>query len=138
LETVRFQVTMPVDLSEALDRLTAAPGVSKSAIVADALRAWLNRRGASELEERFSIRLDRMTKALARLERDMHIQLETLGLFVLYELTVNAPLPEEDVVARQLGRARFDEFINRVGKRLATGKRFLAWERLSAEAESGS
>ena len=138
MDSVRFQITLPSDLSDALDRLTAKPGVSKSAIITDALRSWLDRRAASELEERFSMRLDRMTKSLARIERDMHIQLETLGLFVLYELTVSAPLPEDDMVARSLGRARFDEFVNRVGKRLATGKRFLAWDKLSAEAGGAS
>jgi Ribbon-helix-helix protein, copG family len=135
MEKIGFHVSLPKDLGEALDTLTAAPGVTKSAIVSDALRAWLNRRAASELEERFSLRLDRMSNAISRVERDIHISLETLGLFVLYELTINAPLPEEDMAARAAGRARFNEFVDRVGSRLASGKRFLAWDKLSAAAQ---
>jgi hypothetical protein len=37
-------------------------------------------------------------------------------------LTVNAPLAEEDEVARAIGRDRFQAFVGRVGQQLATGR----------------
>lgn len=87
---------------------------------------WLNRRGASELEDRFALRLDRMTAAIGRLERDGHIQLETLALFVRYELAIQAPLAENDQAGRAIAAKRFEAFIAQVGRQIATGRRTIA------------
>ena len=57
-------------------RLADKPGASKSGILTEALTAWLNRQAVSELENRFSQRLDRMSLALGRIERDGHVLLE--------------------------------------------------------------
>ena len=126
MERIRHQLFLTKELSERLEVLAAKPGATKSAILVDALTAWLNRRAASELEDKFGARLDRMTNAVGRIERDGHVLLETLALFVLIELTVNAPLPKGDDAARAVGRARFEEFVARVGERLASGRRTLA------------
>lgn len=123
---IRHQLFLPEDLSERLEALAAGPGASKSAILADALTAWLTRRAASELEDRFAQRLDRLSHALGRVERDGHVLLETLALFVRYELTINAPLPEGDQAARAVGRDRFNAFVARVGSALASGTRTIA------------
>ena len=101
------------------------PGATKSSILVDALTAWLGRQAASELEDRFAVRLDRMSMALGRIERDGHILLESLALFVRYELMVQAPLPEGDEAARAVGHDRFEAFVARVGDALAMGKRTL-------------
>jgi hypothetical protein len=122
---IRHQLFLPQELSERLESLAAQPGVTKSSILADALTAWLNRRGASEIEDRFGSRLNTMTAAIGRIERDGHVLLETLALFVRYELTINAPLPEGDAAARAVGRDRFQAFINRVGEAVANGQRTL-------------
>lgn len=123
---VRYQLFLPEDLSHRLEALTAKPGASKSGILTDALAAWLNRQATSELENRFSQRLDRMSMTLGRIERDGHILLESLALFVRYELMVQAPLPEADDAARAVGRDRFNAFVARVGEALANGQRTLA------------
>ena len=126
MDRIRYQLFLTKDLSERLEVLASKPGATKSAILVDALTAWLNRRAASELDDKFGARLDRMTNAIGRIERDGHVLLETLALFVLIELTVNAPLPKGDDAARAVGRARFEEFVTRVGERLASGRRTLA------------
>jgi hypothetical protein len=131
MERIRHQLFLTKDLSERLDVLAAKPGATKSAILVDALTAWLNRRAGSELEDKFGARLDRMTSAIGRIERDGHVLLETLALFVLIELTVNAPLPKGDDAARAVGRARFEEFVARVGERLASGRRTLVPDTIS-------
>lgn len=113
-------------LTEELEKLAAKPGSSKSAIVSDALRAHLARRGAKELDDLFKLRLDRMSGQLNRIERDLAIVMESLGLFVRYQLTVTAPLPEPDQAARAVGRDRFEAFIDRVGRQLAGGRRDLS------------
>ncbi|WP_421737991.1 CopG family transcriptional regulator [Caulobacter sp.] len=117
-------------LTEQLDRLGGKPGTSKSAIVADALRAYLDRRAASELDALFKVRLDRMSRQLGRIERDQKILLESLALFVRYQLTVTAPLPEADKAAQAVGRERFQRFVDQVGRQLASGRQTLGAEDL--------
>lgn len=124
-DQVRYQLFLPREVATRFEALAAAPGVSKSSILSAALTQFLNKRGASELEERFQVRLDRISDQLARIERDGHVNLESLGLFIRYMLTVNAPLAEEDEAARAIGRDRFAEFVVRVGRMLASGRRTL-------------
>jgi hypothetical protein len=131
---VRYQLFLPEELSHRLEALAAKPGASKSSILTDALTAWLNRQAASELENRFSQRLDRMSMALGRIERDGHVLLESLALFVRYELMVQAPLAEADEAARAVGRDRFNAFVARVGEALASGQRTLG----SSKADGGA
>ncbi|WP_184071935.1 CopG family transcriptional regulator [Sphingosinicella soli] len=122
---VRYQLFLPQELSHRFEALAAQPGASKSAILADALTAWLGRQAVSELENRFSGRLDRMSMALGRIERDGQVLLESLALFVRYELMVQAPLPDADEALRAVGRDRFNAFVTRVGEAMASGRRTL-------------
>jgi hypothetical protein len=109
------------EISEQLAALAAKPGSSKSAIMADALRAYLGRRAAGELDERFKVRLDRLSIQLGRVERDQQIVAETLALFVRFQLMVTAPVPESDRAARLLGQDRFKTFVEQVGRRISRG-----------------
>lgn len=125
-------------LTEQLEALAAKPGSSKSAIVSDALRAFIARRGANELDDRLRVRLDRVNRQLNRIERDQQILLESLALFVRYYLTVTSPLPEADQeAARALGQERFQAFIDQVGRRIAGG-RTLAGEVLGRTSDEES
>jgi hypothetical protein len=136
VERIRHQLFLPKPVSDRLEALAAKPGASKSAILADAVTAWLNQRGASELEDRFGIRLDRLTAAIGRLERDGHIQLETIALFVRYELAIQAPLAENDHAGRAIAAKRFEAFIAQVGRQIAAGRRTIA-DGLGGPAETG-
>jgi hypothetical protein len=109
-------------LCDALDRLAKAPGGNKSRIVNDALAAFLKRRASSELDELFGVRLDRMSRELERVGRDLEVLLESHALFVRYQLTVMAPVPEADAAAIAIGNARFDRFVAQLGRQLAAGK----------------
>ena len=121
----RHQLYLDADLTEKLAALATKPGASKSAILADAVAAWLTRRGAQELDDRFGLRLNRISAQLNRIERDQQVLLESLALFVRYQLTVTAPLPEPDQAARAVGRDRFQAFIDQVGRQIAGGGRTL-------------
>ncbi|HZV09875.1 MAG TPA: CopG family transcriptional regulator [Novosphingobium sp.] len=120
---VRYQLFLPEELSQRLETLAAKPGASKSGILTDALTAWLTRQAASDLENRFSQRLDRLSLTLGRVERDGHVLIESLALFIRYQLMVQAPLAEGDDVTRAVGRDRFNAFVARVGEAMATGSR---------------
>jgi len=118
----RHHLYLDNELTAQLERLGSKPGMSKSAIVADALRAYLNRRATREVDDLLKARLDRISTQLGRIERDSHVLLETLSLFVRYQLTVTAPLPDADKAAQAVGRERFRRFVDQVGRQLATGR----------------
>jgi len=124
-DKVRHQLFLPKPVSDRLEALAAKPGATKSAILEDAVTAWLNKRGASELEDRFSIRLDRLTRAIGRVERDSNVILETLALFIRFELAIQTPLAENDHAGRALGAKRFEALVTQVGRQVSTGRRTL-------------
>ena len=126
MEKIRHQLFLPKSVSDRLEALAARPGASKSAILVNAVTAWLNRRGASELEDRFAIRLDRLTQAIGRVDRDTYVILETLALFIRFELAIQTPLAENDQAGRALGAKRFEAFVTQVGRQVSTGRRTLA------------
>lgn len=134
----RHHIYLDDALTAELNRLTRQPGASKSGIIADALRILLARGAAREVDAVLKVRLDRFSRAQARGERNQEILLETLALYVRWQLTVTAPLPEsEQAAARAAGEARFQSFIDQLSRRLAAGRgvgRELA-ARLSDDAE---
>ena len=121
-DLVRHQLFLPRPLRERVEALARGPGASRSRILAEAVAAFLDRKGDDALELRFMDRLDRMSNQLARIERNSRIELESFALFVRYMLTVNAPLPEGDKAAQAIGRDRFNAFVERVGQQLAGGR----------------
>ena len=120
---VRQNLYIDRAVSDALETLARRPGGNKSRLVNDALSGWLARRGTKEIDDLFKARLDRMSRELALLRRDQGVLLETLVLFVRYQLLVTAPLPEADTAARATGDARFESFIGQVGRLLGSGNR---------------
>jgi predicted DNA-binding protein len=112
----RNQFFLPEPLSERLEALAAKPGASKTAIMTEALTAWLERQAAHELDDSFGQRLDNLSRSSDRLERKVDYLTEALGLFVRHHLTLTAHQPPFDVETRQLGQLRYDEFVKRVGR----------------------
>jgi len=129
----RHHIYLDDQLSDRLDALAAKPGSSKSAITADALRDYLDRRATRDIDNLLKQRLDRINNYLGRLERDGRVVLETLALFVQYEMTNQAPLPEPDKAAQAIGRDRFAVFVDQVGRRIASGRSTVLQDEATAE-----
>jgi hypothetical protein len=129
----RHHIYLDDQLSDQLDALAAKPGSSKSAITADALRDYLDRRATRDIDNLLKQRLDRINNYLGRLERDGRVVLETLALFVQYEMTNRAPLPEPDKAAQAIGRDRFAAFVDQVGRRIASGHSTVLQDEATAE-----
>jgi len=121
-DKVRYQLFLEPRLAERLEDLAARPGVARSDILAEALDAWLTRQGGHDLDERFGARLDRISLQIGRAERDIQVLLESLSLFVHYQFTLGAQIPEPDAAARAVGRDRFQKFIDQVGRRMAASR----------------
>lgn len=109
-------------LSAELEALAARRRLSKSQIVEAALAAFLSPDGADQREAAIVRRLDRLTRAIERLERDVTIGNEAMALFVRFWLTTTPPMPDEMRDAAQAtGRERYEAFVETLGRRLAKG-----------------
>jgi predicted DNA-binding protein len=115
----RHQFYLPDDLSEKLEALARDPGSSKTAILTEAFRAWLERRGATELDERFSARLDRLSRSDEQLGSKLDFVAEALGTFIQHQLTLVAHQPAFDPDTGQRGLQRYRAFVETVGRRLS-------------------
>jgi len=122
---VRQNLYIDRDLSNALDGLVIRRGGNKSRIVNEALKTFLARGAGKEIDDLLKPRLDRLSREIAACRRDVEVTLEALALFVRYQLTVTAPLPESDTAALAVGNARFERFIAQLGRQIAGGKRTL-------------
>ena len=120
---IRHNLYLDVTVSDTLEILASRPGGSKSRIVSDALRAWFASRASRDLDDMVRTRLDRISRELGQTRRDTEVLLESLSLFIRYQLTVTAPIPEADHIARAVGRDRFEAFVAQVGRQIAGGKR---------------
>ncbi|HEX4693636.1 CopG family transcriptional regulator [Sphingomonas sp.] len=122
---VRQNLYIDRAVSDALETLARSRGAKKSRLVNDAVAAWLARLGTKEIDDLLKLRLDRLSRDVELVRRDLDIVIESLSLFVRFQLLVTAPLPEADSAGRAVGLARFEKFVSQVGRQLATGKRTL-------------
>jgi len=114
----RHQFYLPDALSAKLEELAAKPGSSKTAILSDALTAWLDRQGANEVDTRFGPRFDRLSRTQERTDQKVDKLVEMVGLFVQHQLTIAAHQPPFDLETGRLGLERYQRFIEQVGRRL--------------------
>lgn len=123
----RINVYLEDHVAAQLALLCKRPGANKSRIVSDALDRFLNPDQGAETFEALTRRLDRMSRAQERMDRNLSVTLETLALFIRYFLTITPPLSGSDQAhAHALGRERFEQFVAQVGRRLARDQNLLS------------
>lgn len=131
----RMNVYFDPALLKQLDALAMRRKVSKSAIVEAAVASFLSGDASEKLEAAMSRRLDRLGRQIDGLDEDLAVLGEAVSLFVRYWLTFTPVLPEAaQASGRAKGLERFEGFMQALGKRLATGDRFL--KELSRDVES--
>lgn len=132
---VRMNVYFDPDLLKRIDALALRRDVSKSSVIEAAAASFVSADASERLEAALSRRLDKLGRQIDRLDEDLAILGETVSLFVRFWLTVTPPLSESaQAAARAKGVERFEGFMQTLGKRLATGDRFL--KELSRDVES--
>lgn len=123
MSRTRLNIFIEPDHAKRLEELAALKGLSKSSIIAAALASFLSPDGGDQREAALAKRLDRLSRQFDKLERDQNILIETLALYVRYFLTVSTPVPEaHQEAARAQGRARFEQFIEQLGRHLLRGR----------------
>jgi DNA-binding transcriptional MocR family regulator len=122
----RLNLTLPVEMIEQIRDLSERKSISRSAIVEAAVASFLSPDNADRREAAFARRMDRLSRQVQRLERDLGVTAETVALFVRFWLTITPPLPNDAQAAAQIkGRERYEGFIETLGLRLQKGQSFL-------------
>lgn len=130
----RMNVYFDPTLLKQLDALAMRRKVSKSAIVEAAVASFLSVDTSEKLEAAMSRRLDKLSRQIDTLDEDLTVLGETISLFINIWLSSTVPLPESaQSSARAKGAERFERFMQTLGRRLATGDRFL--KELSRDVE---
>ncbi|MFB9984307.1 CopG family transcriptional regulator [Mesorhizobium newzealandense] len=122
---IRHQFLLEPGLSEKLDNLSRDPSTTKSAVVAKAVEAFIERRGENDLDQRYGKRLDRLSRELDHIRRDVEMVLESLALFIRFSITLHAHTPVPDRATQAIAQERFDKFVEQVGRQIASGKKSL-------------
>ena len=122
----RMNVYFPPELLKQISELADRKRLSRSAIVEAAVVSFLSPDGADRREAAFTRRLDRLSRQMQRLERDVGLTAESLALFIRFWLTITPPLPNDAQAAAQAkGGDRFEGFVEALGRRLQKGQSFL-------------
>lgn len=122
----RMNVYFDPDLLKKVETLALRRNISKSAVIEAAVASFLSADASERLEAVFARRMDRIGRQIDGLDEDLAILGETLSLFVEYWMTITPPLPEAArASAKAKGGERFTKFLNTLGRKLATGDRFL-------------
>jgi hypothetical protein len=131
----RMNVYFDPALLKKIDALATRRNVSKSAVVEAAVASFLSADAPERLEAALSRRMDKLGRQIDGLDEDLAILGETVSLFIRFWLTVTPPLTEAaQASARAKGAERFEGFLQTLGRRLATGDRFL--KELSRDVDS--
>jgi hypothetical protein len=122
----RLSTRIPPELHFKLAAAGKRAGMSQAKVVEAALEGFFSFERDDQRDAAIYRRLDRMARQFSRLERNDLILVETITLFVRFMLTVTPAVPEGDhAVARVTGTKRFDEFVGRLARQIAGGRRVL-------------
>ena len=107
------------------DQLTAfalRQGVHRSQLVEAAVPSFLSSDALDRREAAFVRRLDRLSRQMERIERDLTIAIEVQALFVRFWLSASPPIPAaQQDAAKAQGASRYQGFIETLGRRLQRG-----------------
>jgi len=107
---MKLQLSVYLDpgLMAQLTKLAHRKDQPRSLIAEAAIASFLTPDDADRCEAASARRLDRMTRQVERLERDLTISVEALALFIRFWLTITPPLPDSaQSAALAKGRERF-------------------------------
>ena len=119
----KHTIRLPPELAGQLADYASRKRVPQSLVVETALSSYLSPDNSERMEAALGRRLDRLTRQVERLERNVTISNEALALFVRFWLTTTPPLPDSALPAAQAkGRERYDGFVEALMRRLANGQ----------------
>lgn len=131
----RMNVYFDPALLKQVEALALRRNISKSAIVEAAVASFLSGDTTEKLEAAMSRRLDKLGRQIDTLDLDLAVLGEAVAQFIHFWMTLTPPLTgAAQSAARAKGAERFEGFMQNLGRRLATGDRFL--KELSRDLDS--
>lgn len=134
---IQIHTRLPTDLSERLRTFASGKGSSQNSIIQKALKRYLddNLDGPLILK-----RLDRLSRAMTRVHRDVTVVADALAIFVQIYLAHTPRLLEADKpAAEKAALERFAQFEEHVAAQVASGRAVMkALARQSSEPEDQS
>jgi hypothetical protein len=119
-QRIQVHTRFPTDLSARLRTFASGKGSSQNSIVQKALKRYLDDSLDGPLILR---RLDRLSRAVTRLHRDVTVIADALAVFVQIYLAHTPRLPESEKRAAEKGALeRFEQFAENVAARVASGR----------------
>jgi hypothetical protein len=120
---VRLQSYVDPALADRVHRYGQAMGVTESAIVKTALDQYLDQTGDATLLLR---RIDRLGRAVDRVQRDLEILSHAFGVFTRLWLAHTPRVPNEAKPAARLdAENRYRDYVEHVSEEFNGGRRFL-------------
>ena len=130
---IRHEFLLEANLSAKLNALSKNPSTTKTDIIVQAIKAFLERGTESEFVQRTSKRFDTLTRDLEDIHRnleaaqhdreqmrfDVTVIRESLVQFIRFNIMLNAKLPPPDKDTQAIGQERFLRFVDQVGRRVA-------------------
>ncbi|MFA4994127.1 MAG: hypothetical protein WC521_02355 [Bdellovibrionales bacterium] len=120
---IRCQIFLEPGSIEKLGMLSQRPGTTKGDVVAKAIEALIERRNTAEFDQQYIKRLDRITRDVGKARRDIEMTLESLALFIRYNISHDAHLPLPDKAAYAIAQKRYLKFVDDVGHQLAYSRK---------------
>jgi hypothetical protein len=118
----RFNCYFDPKLADRLSELALRQGVHRSQLVEAAVASFLSPDALDRREAAYVRRLDRISRQIERVERDLTIAIEAQALFVRFWLSVTAPVaPSQQAASKAQGSQRYHGFIETLGRRLQRG-----------------
>jgi low affinity Fe/Cu permease len=85
------------------------------------VEGYMNRRSASQTEDRMNAKLDRLAREVSRTSNECVVISHSLYRFIRHQLIYAAALPTPGEDARALGHKRFQAFLDSVAQVMAKG-----------------
>jgi hypothetical protein len=122
-QRIQVHTRLPTDLSARLRTFASGKGSSQNSIVQKALKKYLDDSLDGPLILR---RLDRLSRAVTRLHRDVTVIADALAVFVqIYLAHTPRLLESEKRSAEKAALERFEQFAENVAARVASGRSVL-------------
>ena len=119
---LRFNCYFDPKLADRLGELAVRQGVHRSQLVEAAVASFLSPDALDRREAAYVRRLDRISRQLEKLDRDITIATEAQALFVRFWLSVTAPVPaSQQAASKAQGAQRYQGYIETLGRRLQRG-----------------
>ena len=118
----RLSVYLDPDLMRSLADFATRRDQSRSLIAEAAIASFLSPDADERREVATAKRLDSIDRRVQRVERDLSIAVEMTAVFVRFWLASTPQLPDAAQAAtRAKAGERYDNFLEALGRRLATG-----------------